>query len=343
MRLLILGGTRFVGRHLTEAALTAGHDVTLFNRKQSALELFPELETLAGDRQSDVSTLLGRNWDAVIDTSAYTPAAARRTAELLKNAVAHYTFISTVSVYQSFAQQGIDEQTPVGTLSDQDAQAADTDAQLRAEAYGPLKARCETVVSTLFPNRSTIVRPGLVIGPHDYTDRFTYWVRRVGRAGRDYPNDVLAPGKPERTVQFIDARDLAAWVLQATVTRVTGTFNATGPKQPLSIGAFLEACRHTLNPEAELSWVEDDFLLSRGLNAGELMPWHPVAAMPGWEGFYSIDASKAVSRGLTFRPLEDTLRDTFAWDETRSDQTLKAGLSAEREAALLGEWRTRQP
>ena len=349
MNLLILGGTQFIGRHLTEAALAAGHDVTLFNRNRRGAELFSEVETLVGDRQGDVSALKGKTWDAVIDTSAYTPLAARRTAELLQNAVGHYTFVSSVSVYQDFSEAGMDEDAPVGTITDEETAAAETterpDTGIVAAAYGrkygPLKVRCERVVEEVFPGRALVVRPGLVIGPYDYSDRFTYWVRRVGLAGKGHP-EVLAPGEPERRVQFIDARDLATWMLDATVAKVTGTFNATGPDYALTFGAFLETTRRVLNPEAELVWVEDEFLVGRGLEPGELMPWHPVGAMPGYENFFDIDISRAVERGLTFRPLGETIRDTFAWDQSRDDgEPLKAGLTAEREAALLNEWRSR--
>ncbi len=335
MNLLILGGTRFIGRHLTEAALGAGHTVTLFNRNRSATDAFPNLETLVGDRNSDVSALRGRTWDAVIDTSAYTPTAARLTAEALQDSVPHYTFISTVSVYGDFARQGVGETYPTGTLSDEAVQEAEASGSISADAYGPLKARCEQVVTEHFPDRALIVRPGLVVGPHDYTDRLTCFVRRIGRAGRDAPRVVLAPGAPTSRVQFIDARDLAHWLVEATERRLTGTFNATGPAEPLSMGVLFETIRTTLNPQAELVWVEDDVLLEQGLQAGELMPWHPAKAMPGWEGFYTIDASRAVQQGLTFRPLTETLRDIFAWDETRKDEPLRGGLSPEREAALL--------
>ena len=349
MNLLILGGTQFIGRHLTETALAAGHNVTLFNRNRRGAG-FPEVETLVGDRQGDVSALAGRTWNAVIDTSAYTPGAVQRTAELLQNSVGHYTFVSSVSVYRDFSEAGMNEDAPVGTMTDEEAAAAEmverpdtgTVAAAYGPKYGPLKVRCERIVETAFPGRALVIRPGLVIGPYDYTDRFTYWVRRVGLAGKDQATDVLAPGEPDRRVQFIDARDLAGWILEATVTGTTGTFNATGPDYALTFGAFLETTRRTLNPEAELEWVEDDFLLGRGLEPGELMPWHPVAAMPGWEGFFDIDISRAIERGLTFRPLEETIHDTFVWDQSRnSDEPLEAGLTAEREATLLEKWRQR--
>ena len=336
MKLLILGGTRFVGRHMTEAALEAGHEVTLFNRNRQGTDLGVGtlVETLVGDRLHDVSALTGRTWDAVIDVSAYTPAAARRSAEALRETAAHYTFISTISVYKSFAGLGPDEQAPVAVLSDEDAEAAALNEPVSAEAYGPLKARCEGVVRGIFPDGALVIRPGLIVGPYDYTDRFTYWVRRVGAGGT-----VLAPGAPEQRVQFIDAHDLARWTVQATGRGLTGTFNATGPDGALSMGTFLETCRQTLNPEAELTWVLNDFLLSHGLGAGDLMPWQPAEAMPGWDGFYAIDVGKAVGEGLSFRPLEETVRDTFAWDETRGGEPLKSGLTSERETALLDEWR----
>ena len=343
MQLLILGGTRFVGRHFTEHALAEGHEVTLFNRNQAAPDLFSQVEVLTGDRLHDVSALKGRTWDAVIDISAYTPATARRTAELLQNAVQHYTFISTISVYREFARAEMDEGSPVGTISDEAVAVAENaeraGEEVDPEAYGPLKARCEEVVEALFPNRSLIVRPGIIVGPHDYTERFTYWVQRVGLAGRGRNNDVLAPGIPAQRVQFIDARDLAAWTLWATADRVTGTFNATGPNYVLTFGALLEACCQTLNKDANLIWVPNTFLLERNFEAGDLVPWHPVEAMPGWDGFFSIDVRKALGYGLSFRALGDTVQDTFVWDQARGgDELLNTSMTAEREEALLKEW-----
>ncbi len=288
MKLLILGGTRFIGRHLAELALAEGHEVTLFNRNRAAPGILPEAESLTGDRHGDLEVLSGRSWDAVIDTSAYTPEVARRSAERLQGAVGHYTFVSTVSVYRDFARAGLDETAPVGTLSDEDVEAAEAAHRagggVGAEAYGPLKARCEEVVTSFFPGRTTSARPGLVVGPYDYTDRFTYWVRRVGLAGRGLSRELLAPGTPEQRIQFIDARDRRPQGPRGEVARVGSTFNATGPDYPLTFGAFLETCRRTLNPEAELVWVGDDFLLERGLEAADLMPWHPAEAMPGWGG-----------------------------------------------------------
>lgn len=331
MKLLILGGTRFVGRHITEAALGDGHEVTLFNRNRQGTDL--GVETLVGDRSGDVSALKSRSWDAVIDVSAYTPAVARRSAEALRGVVTQYTFISTISVYESFARPGLDERAPVATLSDDEAENASE--PVSAEAYGPLKARCEEVVRSFFLNGALVIRPGLVVGPHDYTDRFTYWVRRVGAGGT-----VLAPGDSGQRVQLIDARDLARWTVQATERGLTGTFNATGPDGVLTMGTFLETCRRVLSPEAELEWVDDAFLLGHGLEAGDLMPWHPIEAMPGWDGFYALDNGKAVNEGLKFRPLEETVRDTSLWDRERGGEPLKSGLTSERETALLSEWRT---
>ncbi len=348
MNLLILGGTRFIGRHLTEAALTAGHKVTLFNRNRRGAGLFPEVETLVGDRQGDVSTLKGKKWDAVIDTSAYTPGAARHTAELLQNTVGHYTFVSSVSVYQDFSEAGINEDAPVGIMTNEEVVEAETTARepnttgaSYGALYGPLKARCERVIEEIFPGRAFVVRPGLVVGPYDYSDRFTYWVRRVGLAGKDQATGVLAPGTPGQRVQFIDARDLAAWTLRATEAGVDGTFNATGPDYALTFGDFLETSRRVLDTEAEFVWLEDAFLLKCEVEAAELMPWLPAEAMPGWESFFDIDISRAVVRGLTFRPLGETIRDTFIWDQSRdSGEPLKAGLTAGREAELLAAWRT---
>jgi nucleoside-diphosphate-sugar epimerase len=202
MRLLILGGTAFLGRALVDDALGRGHELTLFNRGKTNPELYPEVERLQGDRDGDLTVLQGKTWDAVIDTSGYVPRVVGQSAELLADAVGHYTFISSISAYADFSQPGADENAAVGKLEDESVEEIDGDT------YGPLKVLCEEVVEKRLPGRTLIIRPGLIIGPHDPTDRFTYWPCRVERGG-----EVLAPGKPEKSVQFIDARDLAAWNL----------------------------------------------------------------------------------------------------------------------------------
>ncbi|MDQ4077198.1 MAG: SDR family oxidoreductase [Chloroflexota bacterium] len=322
MKLLILGGTVFVGRHIVRAALARGHEVTLFNRGQHNPDLFPEVEKLRGDRDGDLSALEGRRWDAVIDTSGYVPRVVRASAELLAEKVKHYTFISSISVYDDFSEPGIDETRSVGTLADESVE------EVTGETYGPLKALCEQAAEAALPGRVLVIRPGLIVGPYDPTHRFTYWPRRVAAGG-----EVLAPGNPEQPVQFIDVRDLAQWIVQMVEAKQTGVFNATGPEAPITIGEFLDACRSTLNGAAWFTWVDESFLLEEGVTPFTEMPlWVPeeMAAL------HTASIDKAVAAGLELRPIEHTIESTFAWDATRpGDTPLRAGLSHERERELL--------
>ncbi len=276
MRLLVLGGTKFLGRHLVELALGRGHEVTLFNRGQLNPELFPEAERLRGDRDGGLGVLKGRRWDAVVDTSGYTPRVVRDSARLLSDASEHYTFISSVSVYRDTSVPGVDESHPVGRLTDEElreAEALPQSEMIRApffgERYGPLKALCERAAEDEMPGRVIHVRAGLIVGPHDYSDRFTYWPRRVFEGG-----DVLAPGDPARPVQFVDVRDLAAWILHAASARLKGTFNATGPDYRLTFGRFLEECGAATGFSGRFVWADEKFLLDAGLT-----PW---AELPLW-------------------------------------------------------------
>ena len=327
MRLLILGGTIFLGRHLVDAALARGHEVTLFNRGQHGAELYPAVERLRGDRDGDLEALRGRRWDAAIDTSGYVPRVARASAELLAGEVEHYTFISSLSVYAHFRERGTDERAPVGVLDDP------TVEQVDGETYGPLKALCERAVEAALPGRALIVRPGLIVGPHDPTDRFTYWPSRAARGG-----EVLAPGRPERHVQIVDARDLAEWTVRMVEARQTGVYNATGPAEPLTMGRLLEVCQE-VGGGARVTWVSEPFLAERQVGAWiELPLWLP-ASDPDLAGFSDVDVSKAIAAGLTFRDLAATVRDTLAWDATRPpEREWRAGLSPAREAELLAAW-----
>jgi 2'-hydroxyisoflavone reductase len=328
MKLLILGGTVFVGRHLVEAALARNHEVTLFNRGQHNAGIFPRVETLRGDRDGGLDPLKGRRWDAVVDTCGYTPRVVRASADLLSGAVDHYTFISSISVYRDVSRPGVDERGAVGTLEDT------TTEEVAGDTYGPLKALCERAVEESMPGRTLVVRPGLIVGPHDPTDRFTYWPRRVAHGG-----DVLAPGRPDGAVQFIDVRDLAAWTLRMVEARHTGTYNATGPGSPLTMGGLLDVCNRESGGTARFVWVDEPFLLRE-----EVGPW---IELPLWipdemdmRGQGAIDCRKAIAAGLAFRPLSETVRDTLDWDATRPDDTARAaGLRPEREAELLDKWR----
>jgi 2'-hydroxyisoflavone reductase len=312
MRLLVLGGTKFLGRAVVEAALERGHEVTLFNRGRTNAALYPEVERLRGDRDGDLSALEGRSWDAVVDTSGYVPRVVRASVELLQARAEHYTFVSSISVYE-----GPDRLIELDDSATEDVQ----------QHYGGLKALCERVVEKGFPARSASVRAGLIVGPHDPTGRFTYWPHRLARGG-----EVLAPGPPKRGVQLVDVRDLAAWMLDLGEQRVAGTFDATGSA---TMGELVEACLRVTGSDATITWVDDGFLLAAGV--GEWMELPLWLVSREHRHLVEVDASRAVTAGLSFRPLEETVRATV------SDAALVegVGLTPEREAELLAEWHGR--
>jgi 2'-hydroxyisoflavone reductase len=331
MRILILGGTVFLGRALVEAALERGHTLTLFNRGQSNPNLFPNVENLRGERASNLAALEGRRWDAVIDTCGYVPRVVHPSAELLAQAVDHYTFISTLSVFSDLSKVGVDESASVGKLADE------TVEQVTGETYGPLKALCEQVVEQVMPGRALIVRPGLIVGPHDPTDRFTYWPHRVAQG-----DEVLAPGRPARPIQFIDVRDLAEWTLRMVEAGQTGIYNADGPAQPLPMEQLLETCKTVSGCDATFTWISEEFLAAHQVGEWMEMPLWVPEADPANAGFFAFDCRKAIAAGLTFRSVEDTVRATLEWDATRrSDHEWRAGLTRERETELLKVWKER--
>ena len=325
MKLLVLGGTKFLGRAAVEEALARGHEVTLFNRGETNPELFPEVEKLRGDRETDISALNGHSWDVALDPSGYVPHVVRASAEALADSVEHYLFVSSISVYGP--QSGTaTEETPVEGLGDQPV-----DELVRTEDggnYGPLKALCEQVVSEVFTERSANVRPGLIVGSHDPTGRFTYWPHRVARGG-----EVLAPAPPERKAQLIDVHDLASWIIGLCERRVTGTFNATHPGT--SWGDLLETCREVAGSDATFTWVPDAFLAEH--EVGEWMELPLWLHDPEWVGMHMTDVSRALDAGLTFRPLSETVRATLEDAEPTDD----AGLTSEREQELLDAWSPR--
>jgi 2'-hydroxyisoflavone reductase len=325
MDLLILGGTGFLGRHLVEAALADGHRITLFNRGLSSPDLFPEVETIKGDREADLSALRGRGWDAVIDTCGYVPRVVGASAALLAGAADHYTFVSSISVYPDDIEPGADEGAPVKELADPTVEDVD------GETYGGLKALCERAADEEMPGRVLNVRPGLICGPYDPTDRFTYWPRRISAGG-----EVLAPDRPERRVQFIDVRDLAAWIVEMSAEQRTGTYNATGPGYELQMGRLLEECAAVSGSDAEFVWASEGFLEENGVEPFTDLPlWVPRE----YVGVLAVDCGKAIAVGLTFRPASETIRDVLEWDSTRAaDAGLSAGLTPERERELLLAW-----
>ena len=332
MKLLILGGTVFLGRALVEAALARGHDVTIFTRGQHNPELFPEIEKLRGDRDGNLAALEGRRWDAVIDTCGYVPRIVSDSARLLAYAVEHYTFISSVSVYAHPSNPGLDEEAPVGTLADP------TEEAVTGETYGPLKALCEQAVEATLPGRALVIRPGLIVGPHDPTDRFTYWPSRVARGG-----EVLAPEPRQQPVQIVDVRDLAEWNIRLVEQRRTGSFNAVGPDYRLSFEQLLDTCKRVSASGAEFTWVAPRFLVESGVGPWMELPlWVPSEGDQGSGGLMQTSNARAVAAGLTFRPVEQSVRDTLTWDAARPpDITRRAGLAPEKERKVLAAWHNR--
>jgi 2'-hydroxyisoflavone reductase len=327
MRLLILGGTKFLGRHVADEALRHGHELTLFNRGRTDPDAFPEAERITGDRDGGLSGLEGRDFDAVIDTSGYVPRVVRDSAERLHGHTRLYLFVSTISVYAGFGEP-VDENAAVGTLADPSVE------EVTGDTYGPLKALCEQAVQDVYGERASIVRPGLIVGPYDPTDRFTYWVRRVADGG-----EVLAPGRPERVTQVIDVRDLASFLLDLAEGLQGGVYNATG--EPVPMGTVLDGCRQTSGADAELTWVDETFLREH-----EVQPWSDLPAwLPGedpeYTHFMSVSVQRAVHAGLRFRPLPETVRDTLAWRRAHGPTEATAGLSPERERELLAAWHGR--
>jgi 2'-hydroxyisoflavone reductase len=333
MRLLVLGGTLFLGRHIVDAARAHGHELTLFNRGQTNPRPIPGVEQIHGDREHDLARLAGRRWDAVIDTSGYLPRAVGGSAQTLASAVDRYAFVSSISAYGRFAKPGLDEGAP--TAPDPPPGAEDVLAH-----YAELKAACERRLEDLLPGRVLVIRPGLIVGPHDPTDRFTYWVRRLASGGR-----VLAPRAPDQPVQLIDARDLAGWIVRMVEAGATGVYNATGPATPLAFGPMLERIAAATGAHAELVWVDEDRLAEAGVKPWDGLPlWLDLERRPDYRGFLAVDIGRATGAGLSFRPLEETIADTLAWVRQRpagparpegSPLPPPAGLSPEREAELL--------
>jgi 2'-hydroxyisoflavone reductase len=322
VKLLLLGGTSFAGRALAEAALARGHELVLFNRGRTNPGLFPQAEHVRGDRDGGLGALAGRRFDAVLDTSGYLPRLVADSARLAAEAARFYLFVSTVSVYADVSRPGVGEDAPLARLD------VDTE-EIMGETYGALKALCERAVEDALPGRCLIVRPGLIVGPHDPTDRFTYWPVRIAEGG-----DVLVPGRPDRAVQVIDARDLAAWMLTMVEAAETGTFNAVGPVPPLTMGALVESCLRVSGSGARPVWADDAFLLDQGVEPWSDLPlWLPEQGEE--RGMMAVDVSAAVERGLAFRPIDETVADTLAWDRERPLGERRAGISREREAQLL--------
>jgi 2'-hydroxyisoflavone reductase len=337
LRILILGGTGFTGPYQVKYALSRGHKVTTFNRgKTHPGELPAEVEQLTGDRNGKLDSLKNRQWDVVIDNPTTVPAWVRDAAQVLKGNVERYVFISTISVYGE-VKTGVDETAPTDKYEGADPYKETIEA-VRAsgfKTYGSLKALSEKEAEKWFPGKALIIRPGLIVGPRDETDRFSYWPVRIDRGG-----EVLAPGDPKDPVQFIDARDLAEWTIRMVENRESGIYNATGPAKPLGVGGMLDEIKGAEKSNAKFTWVNEEFLTEQ-----KVQPW---SDMPVWTGKDSglaiTKIDKALSKGLTFRPLAETAPDTLAWFKSLPQDRqskMKAGLTPEREAEVLAAWKKR--
>jgi len=345
LKILVLGGTGLIGPPMVERAIARGHEVTLFNRGKTNTHLFPDLEKLKGDRNDDLSSLQaevdsGRLWDAIVDNTASIPRWVTESAGLLANAADFYLYTSSISAYADSSTPGADETAPVGQISPEDEAKVLTTKNITGENYGPLKARCEDEARRAFPERWCVVRPGLIVGPGDYSDRFTYWPVRIHEGG-----EVMAPGNPSDPVQFVDCRDLGEWYVRLVENGTTGDFNGVGPRSPMSIAGMLYGIRATVDNEISFTWVDADFL-----EANEVQAWmHMTVWVPPigeYAGFSSSNIDRALAAGLTFRPLADTAAATVEfWNSLPEDRRAnpKAGCPPELEAKVLEAWHARKP
>jgi 2'-hydroxyisoflavone reductase len=333
MRILILGGTGFIGPHQVRYALERGHTVTLFNRGKTNPGLFPEVEKLQGDRAvGDYAALKGKEWDVVIDNPTTIPRWVRQAAEAVKGRAKQFVFISTISTYASNATPDADESAPLATTTEPESEDG-------RKYYGPLKALSEGEARKAFGERTTIIRPGLIVGPGDLSDRFTYWPVRLERGG-----EVLAPGTPSDPSQIIDARDLSEFIIRCCENETMGVFNVTGPSSYLSIAEMLGGIRAAMVTDAHLTFVDADFLAAQNVRPWSDMPvWIPPRGDTA--GFMRRSIDKALKAGLTFRPLADTARDTLTFYHAQSEErqaALRAGLAPAREKEVLALWHARR-
>jgi 2'-hydroxyisoflavone reductase len=327
VKLLVIGGTRFAGRAFVELAVQHGHDVTVFHRSVSEPEDFPSVEHLHGDRDRQLGVLRGRSWDAVLDTCAYVPRAVREASAVLRDAAGHYTLVSTLSVHPDDMPAGSTEQAVTYQPPFPQTETV-TD-----ETYGPLKVACEYAAKTAFGDRCLIIRPGYIVGPHDPSDRFTFYLRRVARGG-----EMAAPGPPDAPLQVIDARDLAAFMLGRIEAADGGEFGVVGPGEPIVMRDVLDTARDVAAADTTFTWVSEEFLDAVGDQAQEWFPmWEPQ-----FPGVHTYDAAKAIAAGLRCRPFAQTVADTLAWDQQRGQPDLRTGLSAEMERELLATWHSRR-
>lgn len=330
--MLILGGTGFIGPHLTGQALARGWKVTHFNRGRRDAEV-ENVETLLGDRKGQLDSLQDRKWDAVVDNTGYIPKFVKMSADLLAPNTGYALFISSISAYAGFEKPN-DEDSATGVLTNLDQE------EITNETYGPMKALCEQYTRDAYGARCSIVRPGYIVGPLDPTDRFTYWPVRVAQGG-----DIAVPGTPADPIQIVDVRDLVHFMLDLVERRVQGNFNAVTPPGELTMDQMIESCQRVSGADTKFTWIDEDFLAAQ-LKPEEMnfAPWGP---MRGVEAAASLTGIKrSLAEGLGSRPLDDIVRDTLAWHETRPAErkaALRSGLSSEKEAELLAAWRARKP
>jgi len=343
LTILVLGGTGLIGPPMVSYAVARGHQLTLFNRGKTNTDLFPELERLLGDRNDDISSIAaevakGRRWDVVIDNTASIPRWVEESAGLLKGSADLYLYTSSISAYADSATPGADETAPLGAISAEEVAKAKTNRDITGENYGPLKALCEKAAQTAFPDRCIVVRPGLIVGPGDSSDRFTYWPVRIHRGG-----EVMAPGDPTDPVQFIDCRDLGEWYVRLVEARAIGVYNGVGPASPMSIAEMLYGIRATTGGELSFTWVDAAFLKQHGVEEwGEMTVWVPPSGE--YAGFSSSSIARAKQAGLSFRPLATTAVDTLAyWSSLPEDRRAqpRAGLAPDKERTVLAAWHSR--
>lgn len=335
MKILVVGGTGFLGGAVVEAARLSGHEVAVFTRGKTARALPPGVEVIVGDRHGDLSALSGRSFDLVVDTCAYAPDAVAGLLDALGPGIGRYALVSSISAYEAFREPGVHEDSPTSRATPEQLEHARalppeqrSSARSYGDAYGAMKRECELAAFDRLGERVLAVRAGLLVGAGDYSDRLTYWVRRVDQGGL-----VACPGDPARLVQVIDVRDIARWIVDAAARGVGGAFNVTS--RPFAMEALLEGCRRVAGSNARFRWIPDDRILAAGLT-----PWIEV---PLWmpktnkDLRYILDVAvdKAFGEGLTTRPLEETLANILDWDRSRRDVSLEAGLSRDKEAALL--------
>jgi len=330
LNILILGGTGFLGPHMVRETLRRGHNVTLFNRGRSDQNMFPDLETIIGDRDNGLDGLKGRRWDAVIDNSGYVPRHVQDSARLLSN-TDRYVYTSTVSVYADFTIHNV-ESSPLGKLADESIE------EVNGETYGPLKALCEKrVANEIAPEKLTIIRPTYVCGPRDHTDRFSYWPIRTRRGG-----EMLWPGTPQDVIQIIDVNDLANFTLHCIDNELSGIYNAVNAAGSYTMGDLLEDSQAVSGVQVDAQWISEDFAYENDVVGRTLPIWNPTSGESGGSGTFSGEAARAA--GLHNRPERETARNVLAWWDTQSEERradMKAGLSAEREAELLAAWKSR--